>query len=80
MKIKFGEGKTEYGPGVQINLTGEEVALAIYTYLTAHDVHIDGSATITVNGKLCKKGEVYVDPSARVVANSVGWNGRGYKE
>jgi len=80
MKIKFGKGKTIYGPGVQINLTGNEVAMAIYTYLTAHNVHIDGAATIRVNGELCKGGEIYVDPGARVIAKGVGWNGRGHKE
>jgi hypothetical protein len=77
MNIEFGKGKTKYGPGVQIDLTGNEVARAIYTYLTAHDVHISGPATITVNGELCEVGEVYVDPSAKVVANGVGWDGRG---
>lgn len=80
MVIQFGKGKTEYGPGVEINLTGNEVALAIYTFLTAHDVHISGSATITVNGELCEVGYVYIDPSAKVVSGGIGWNGRGYKE
>jgi hypothetical protein len=28
MEIQFGKGKTKYGPGVQIDLTGEEVAMA----------------------------------------------------
>lgn len=74
MEISFGEGKTEYGPGVQINLTGNEV-----TYLTAHNVHIFGPATITVNGELCKIGSVYVDPSGRVVSDGIGWNGKGNK-
>jgi len=30
MEIYFGKGRTEYGPGVQIDLTGEEVATAIH--------------------------------------------------
>jgi hypothetical protein len=80
MEISFGKGKTEYGPGVQIDLTGSEVAMAIYTYLTAHNVIISGAATITVNGELCEYGGIYVDPSARVIANGQGWNGRGYNE
>ena len=67
MKIKYGKGTTQYGPGVQINLTGDEVAIAIYAYLTANNVHISGAATIRVNGKLCKKGEIYVDPSGYVI-------------
>lgn len=80
MDIQFGEGKTKHGPGVQIDLGGNEVALAIYTYLTAHGVHISGPATISVNGETIRFGEVYVDPSGRVVADGVGWNGRGHKE
>ena len=60
MKVKFGKGKTKYGPGVQINLTGEEVAIAISAYLVAHQIYVSGARTITVNGELCKKGEVYV--------------------
>lgn len=80
MEINFGKGKTEYGTGVQIDLTGNEVASAIYTYLKAHDVHIDGPATVSVNGELCEFVGVYVDPSGRVVAKGEGWNGRGHKE
>lgn len=77
MKIKFGKGKTEYGPGVEIKLSGNEVAKAIYTYLTAHDVHITGAATITMDGELLKKTKIYVDPSGNVVANGKGYSGRG---
>jgi len=80
MKISFGKGKTEYGTGVQIDLTGTEVARAIYAYLMAHDVVIDGAATITVNGELCEYGGMYVDPSGRVIADGDGWSGRGHKE
>jgi len=77
MKVKYGKGKTQYGPGVQINLTGNEVAMAIYTYLTAHRIHISGSATISVNDKLCKKGKIYVDPSGFVIAKGKKYSGRG---
>lgn len=80
MTVQFGKGKTEYGTGVQINLTGDEVATAIDAYLVSHGIIIDGARTITVNGQLCEEGEVYVDPSGRVVENGTGWNGRGYKE
>ena len=37
MKVRHGNGKTEYGPGVEIKLTGDEVALAIsnsFGYIT----------------------------------------------
>jgi hypothetical protein len=80
MNVSFGHGKTEFGPGVQIDLTGPEVARAIYTYLTAHGVYINGAATITVNGELCEYGGVYVDPSGKVVANGEGYNGAGHKD
>jgi hypothetical protein len=69
MKIDYGKGETEYGPGVDIKLTGEEVATAINAYLVAHGVHISGPRTIRVNGKLCESGGVYVDPMGFVVFN-----------
>ena len=79
MNIQFGDGKTKFGPGVQINLDGNVVAVAIYTYLMAHDIIIDGAATIRVNGELCEVGEIYVDPSGNVISKGVGYSGRGHK-
>lgn len=63
MKIKKGKGKSKYGKGVDIKLTGDEVARAIMTYLTAKGVYISGARTITVNGELCQIGNIYIDPS-----------------
>lgn len=80
MNIQFGKGKTEYGPGVEINLSGEEVATAIDAYLVAHGIYVDGPRTITVNGELCEEGEIYVDPSGNVIAEGERWTGRGRKE
>ena len=80
MDISFGTGTTKYGTGVQIDLTGEEVATAIYAYLMAHNVVIDGCATIKVNDERIKDCYIYVDPSGRVIANGEGWNGKGHKE
>lgn len=80
MNIQFGKGKTEYGTGVQIDLTGDEVATAIDAYLVAHGIIVDGARTIRVNGELCQQGQIYVDPSGRVIANGEGWSGRGHKE
>jgi hypothetical protein len=77
VKVRHGKGKTEYGPGVLIELTGDEVATAIDAYLTAHQIHVSGPRTITVNGELCDKGQVYVDPSGNVVAKGKGFSGRG---
>lgn len=79
MQIKHGRGKTEFGPGVEINLTGDEVAIAIDAYLVAHGIDLSGPRTITVNGELCEEGKVYVDPSGRVVANGELFNGDGTK-
>ena len=67
MNMQFGNGKTEYGPGVSINLDGNEVATAIDAWLVANGVTVSGPRTITVNGELCKIGKVYVDPSGFVI-------------
>jgi hypothetical protein len=77
MQVRYGNGKTEFGPGVTVELTGDEVATAIDAYLVAHGVNIRGSRTITVNGELCEEGEIYVDPSGFVVANGKRLSGRG---
>ena len=77
MKIQYGDGKTEYGPGVSIYLTGEEVATAIHAYLMAHKIYIHGSHTITVNGDLCHNGYVYVDPSGFVITDNRKFSGKG---
>lgn len=78
MKIKQGKGTTEYGPGVEIKLTGDEVATAIDAYLVARNVHVSGARTITVNGELCNKGRVYVDPSGFVINKGKKISGNGY--
>jgi hypothetical protein len=80
MDVKFGKGKTKYGPGVEINLTGEEVATAIMDYLFFNDVHVSGPKTIRVNEELCEEGYVYVDPGGSVLKDGIIWNGRGEQE
>ena len=77
MRIQHGKGKTEYGPGVQIDLSGDEVALAISAYLVAHGVYVDGPRTIRVNGELLTCGEIYVDPSGDVYTDGEKISGRG---
>lgn len=77
MDVSYGEGKTKYGPGISIDLSGDEVALAIDTYLTAHNIHTFGPRTVTVNGALCESGRVYVDPSGFVMDNGEKMDGRG---
>lgn len=76
MKVKKGRGKTQYGPGVEIALSGDEVAIAIDAYLVAHGIHVAGPRTITVNGSLCERGEVYVDPSGSVIYEGKRRSGR----
>ena len=81
MEIEFGKGETEYGPGVKINLSGNEVATAIDAYLVAQGIHVSGPRTIRVNGELCNRGYIYVDPSGSVIEDGIRWNGgTGEKE
>lgn len=77
MEVKFGSGTAAFGPGVTIEMTGDEVAVAIIAWLVAHGVHIDGPRTVRVNGELCDVGAVYVDPSGTVVSDGVRFSGRG---
>ncbi len=80
MNIKYGNGTTEYGPGVSIELDGNEVATAIDAYLVSHNIYVSGPRTITVNGELCEDGHVYVDPSGFVVSDGREFSGRGKNE
>ena len=41
MKIKPGKGATQDGPGVSIELTGDEVAAAIEAWIAAQGVRAD---------------------------------------
>lgn len=77
MKIGYGDGATKYGPGVQIEMTGDEVATAISAWLVAHQVIVVGPRTIRVNGELCELGTVYVDPSGAVIVDGDELSGRG---
>lgn len=67
MKVNYRDKKIQYETGVQIDLTGDEVATAIDAYLVAHDIHVSGPRTIYVNGELCEKGMIYIDPSGFVI-------------
>jgi len=80
MQVKFGNGKTEQGPGVEILLDGNELATAIEAYLVSHGVHVRGPRTITVNGELCESGRIYVDPSGLAMVNGERWNGTGTRD
>jgi hypothetical protein len=80
MNVRYGDGTTEYGPGVTIEITGDEVAIAIESWLVGQNVHIRGARTITVNSELCEAGQVYVDPGAFVMAYGQRFSGRGPDE
>jgi hypothetical protein len=77
MIVKHGNGRTHFGPGVSIELTGDEVATAIAAWLVAHGVHVSGPRTVHVNGELCESGHVYVDPSGFVITEGEKISGRG---
>ncbi len=79
MKIGYGKGKTEYGPGVLIELTGDEIATAIDAWLLGQNVVVMGPRTIRVNDdrELSKSGRVYVDPSGFVINDGKKLSGRG---
>ena len=80
MKIDYGTGKTKYGPGVLIDLTAEELATAITSWLVANDVHIQGPRTIRVwsdDNAYLEAGQVYVDPNGQVKQGDRLWSGRG---
>ena len=77
MQVKYGKGTTQFGPGVSIELSGDEVATAIDAWLVAHGVHVQGPRTVTINGDLCTDGHVYVDPSGFVIADGSKFSGRG---
>jgi len=77
VKVDYGKGQLEYGPGVEIKLTGVEVVRAIEAYLEAHDIYFNGPCTFTVNGKLIKRAKVYVDPTGFVIRDGEKLSGRG---
>lgn len=80
MTIRFGKLKDKYGAGVEIDLTGDEVATAIRAYLVAHHIEVNGPNTVTVNGKLCEEGQVYVFPPGFVNADGRTYLGSHGKE
>lgn len=76
MKITKGNGTTEDGTGIDIELSGNEVAGAIIKYLERNDIFITGPRSVFVNDVLCERGSVYVDPSGTVERNDKIISGR----
>lgn len=80
MEIEYGTGTTEFGPGVNVKLTADEVALAIDAYLVAHGVYLRGPRTIRDGmSRLVQPHNVYVDPSGHVIHDGDLFSGRGPK-
>lgn len=79
MKVTYGRGTTVYGPGVEVKLTGNEVAEAIVSWIGTKGVQIKGPRTVrSVNGELMAAVEVYVDPSGVVeTPDGYAFSGRG---
>ena len=78
MEIDYGNGKTEFGTGIEITLDGDEVALAIDAYLVSRGVCVRGPRTINVNGELIEGGSIYIDPCGFVIdENGNRLEGRG---
>lgn len=77
MEVRFGAGKTKHGPGVDIELSGAEVAAGTGAFLVAHGIHVSGPRTVTVSGEPCKIGKVYVDPCGQAIADGICWPGGG---
>lgn len=76
-EVGIGKGRTEFGTGVEVVLTGDEVATAIDAFLVAHGIYVSGPRTIRVNSELCEVGSIYVDPSGFVVSGGKRHSGRG---
>ena len=77
MEVEYGAGATEFGPGVVVRLTGDEIATAIDAYIVAHRVYVSGPRTVSVNGELCTSGKVYVDPSGFLIYRGIRFSGSG---
>lgn len=79
MEIKHGNLVLKEGRGVEISLSGDELATAIDAYLVAHGICVRGPRTVRVNGEMCESARVFVDPSGFVNdnTNSVKYNGNG---
>jgi hypothetical protein len=81
MKIKKGKGDSEFGTGIDIKLTGNELAKAVDLYLYSQDLYVSGARTIRVNGDKCKSASVYIDPSGSLIKDGERISGRtGKKE
>ena len=79
MDVRYSNGPTQYGPGVDICLDSNELATAIDAYLVSHGIHVSGPRSILLNGTICREFDVcvYVDPSGFVISDGEKFDGRG---
>lgn len=76
--VTHGKGTSQYGPGVQINLTGNELAHAIDIYLVSQNIIVRGPRTIRYQEELLEDDcQVYVDPSGFVMYGGKRFEGKG---
>ena len=60
---------------LNIELTGNEVEIAIDAWLVAQSIYVDGPRTITVNGKLIGRGEVHIASEGFVIHEGIKHSG-----
>ncbi len=66
MKLSTGLNPSEFCGGAEISLDGNELAEAIFDYVTKNGLIIKGPCTARIDNKLCTGASVYVDPSAKI--------------
>lgn len=71
---------SKVGDGVEVNLTGDELAMAVDLFLYSRQVLVVGPRTVKVNGQKCESAQVYVDPSGYVMDNGTRYRGNGITE
>lgn len=76
MEIKRGGGAYN-GPGILIELSGNELAAAVDRYIAQHGIQVKGARSVRVNGLNCACATVFVDPSGTVVSGDCDLTGRG---
>lgn len=77
MKLDYGKGKTEFGPGVLIQLTGNELCRAIDAFIKDKGLEVKGPRTVRIAGHAATGASVYVDPAGLVIHKGKKYSGRG---
>lgn len=67
MHVGYGKVLTEAGPGIRVQLTSQEVEIAIRCYLTAHCLQLHGDYKITIDNAPVGDAEILVEPAGYVV-------------